>query len=130
MYRQCISDNSRAHAQIAFNIAEDLERDVWRAWTEAEFGIPEGGMDSAPGTHRSKNVHRGLINPRGAPVALGRMRFIVDTKNTSGALELWEKYSPWPNLLFSTLLVDPVVHWDTSTSVRTARDVADLFGPD
>ena len=127
--RQWISDNSRAHAQTAFNIAEDLEFDVWKEWTEAEFGIPEAGMDSAPGTPRSRNRHRGLINPRGAPVALGRMRFIVDTgsghhlvsgKYVRGAGALG-KYSPWPNPLFSTLLVDLVVHWGTSISARTAH---------
>ena len=37
IYNQWISDNSRAHGQIAFNIAEDLAYDVWREWTETDF---------------------------------------------------------------------------------------------
>ena len=107
-YRQWISDNSRAHAQIAFNIADDLDFDVWREWTEAEFGRPEGRSDSAPGTPRSKNRHMGLINPSGAPAVLGRMRFIMDTgsghhlvseKYVWGAGALG-KYNPCPNLSF------------------------------
>ena len=64
-------------------------------------------------------MHMGLINPSGAPAVLGKLRFIMDTgsghhlvseKYVRGAGALG-KYSPWPNLLFSTLLVDPVVHW-------------------
>ena len=90
IYRQWISDNSRANRQIAYNIAEDLEFEVWREWTETEFGLPEGSADSAPGTPRSKNRHRDLINPRGAPVTLGRLRFIMDTG--SGHHLVCEKY--------------------------------------
>ena len=90
LYRQWIDDNSRANGQIAFNIAADLEFDVWREWTETEFGLSEGSADSAPGTPRSKNRHRDLINPRGAPVTLGGVRFIMDTG--SGHHLVSEKY--------------------------------------
>ena len=77
IYRQWISDNSRVHGQIAFNIAEDLAYDVWKEWTETELRLLGSGTDSAPSTPRGKSRQAGLISPHDTPVVLGRTRFII-----------------------------------------------------